>query len=206
MPRSKSSGRWLNEHFGDRFVKDARRSGYRSRAAWKLAALDEREQLLRPGMTVVDLGAAPGGWTQYAVERVTPGGRVIALDVLAMEPVPGAAFIQGDFREESALRALEEALAGGRADLVLSDMAPNISGMSAMDQPRAMYLAELALEFALQWLNEGGSLLVKLFQGEGFDEYLARLRGDFGRVVMRKPPASRARSREIYALASNPKA
>lgn len=206
MPRSKSSGRWLNEHFGDRFVKDARRSGYRSRAAWKLAALDEREQLLRPGMTVVDLGAAPGGWTQYAVERVTPGGRVIALDLLAMEPVPGAAFIQGDFREESALRALEEALAGGRADLVLSDMAPNISGMSAMDQPRAMYLAELALEFALQWLNEGGSLLVKLFQGEGFDEYLARLRGDFGRVVMRKPPASRARSREIYALASNPKA
>lgn len=206
MPRSKSSGRWLKEHFGDRFVKQARRSGYRSRAAWKLVALDEREGLLRPGMTVVDLGAAPGGWTQYAAERVAPGGRVIALDLLPMEPVAGATFIQGDFREEDALRALERSLEGGRADLVLSDMAPNISGVNAVDQPRAMHLAELALEFALQWLNEGGALLVKLFQGEGFDAYLARLRREFGRVTLRKPPASRPRSREIYALASNPKA
>lgn len=206
MARSKSSGRWLKEHFNDPYVKQAQREGYRSRAALKLAALDERDRLFRPGMTVVDLGAAPGGWTQLAVERVGRNGRVIALDILDMDPVAGAAFIRGDFREDGPLKDLEAALAGARADLVMSDMAPNISGMDAVDQPRAMYLAELALDFARQWLNPDGVFVVKLFQGEGFDEYLAELRAGFRRVVVRKPPASRGRSREMYALASGPKA
>lgn len=202
--RSKSSGRWLREHFSDPYVKQAQRQGYRSRAALKLAALDERDRLFRPGMTVVDLGAAPGGWSQLAAKRVGSSGRVIALDVLEMEPLENVVFIQGDFREDGPLRALETELAGDRADLVLSDMAPNISGQDAVDQPRAMYLAELALDFARQWLNPEGVFVVKLFQGEGFDEFLAELRSGFRRVVMRKPPASRNRSREMYALATGP--
>lgn len=202
--RSKSSGRWLREHFSDPYVKEAQRRGYRSRAALKLAALDKRDRLLRPGMTVVDLGAAPGGWSQLAAERVGPGGRVIALDILEMDPVERVTFICGDFREEGPLQELEALLAGGGADLVLSDLAPNISGQDAVDQPRAMYLAELALDFARQWLNPDGVFVVKLFQGEGFDEYLAELRSGFRRVVVRKPPASRNRSREMYALASGP--
>lgn len=200
--RTKSSGRWLKEHFSDPYVKQAQREGYRSRAALKLAALDERDALFRPGMTVVDLGAAPGGWTQVAVERVGPRGRVIALDLLEMEPVAGAAFILGDFREDGALHELESALAGASVDLVMSDMAPNISGQDAVDQPRAMHLADLALDFARRWLNPEGVFVVKLFQGEGFDEFLAELRSTFRRVVVRKPPASRDRSREMYALAS----
>lgn len=200
--RTKSSGRWLKEHFSDPYVKQAQREGYRSRAALKLAALDERDALFRPGMTVVDLGAAPGGWTQVAVERVGPRGRVIALDLLEMEPVAGAAFILGDFREDGALHELEAALAGAPVDLVMSDMAPNISGQDAVDQPRAMHLADLALDFARRWLNPEGVFVVKLFQGEGFDEFLAELRSTFRRVVVRKPPASRDRSREMYALAS----
>ncbi len=200
--RTKSSGRWLKEHFSDPYVKQAQREGYRSRAALKLAALDERDALFRPGMTVVDLGAAPGGWTQVAVERVGPRGRVIALDLLEMEPVAGAAFILGDFREDGALHELEAALAGASVDLVMSDMAPNISGQDAVDQPRAMHLADLALDFARRWLNPEGVFVVKLFQGEGFDEFLAELRSTFRRVVVRKPPASRDRSREMYALAS----
>lgn len=202
--RSKSSGRWLREHFSDPYVKQAQRQGYRSRAALKLAALDERDRLFRPGMTVVDLGAAPGGWSQLAADRVGSGGRVIALDVLDMEPLENVIFIRGDFREDGPLRALEAELAGERVDLVLSDMAPNISGQDAVDQPRAMYLAELALDFARQWLNPEGVFVVKLFQGEGFDEFLAELRSGFRRVVMRKPPASRNRSREMYALATGP--
>ena len=206
MSRSKSSGRWLKEHHSDPFVKQARREGYRSRAALKLVALDDRDRLFRPGMTVVDLGAAPGGWSQVAADRVGPAGRVIALDILDMNPVDGVAFIKGDFREDEPLAALEEALAGARADLVLSDMAPNISGQDAVDQPRAMHLAELALDFARSWLNPDGALVVKLFQGEGFDEYLGELRATFRRVVVRKPPASRDRSREMYALASGLKA
>jgi len=206
MARSKSSGRWLKEHFSDPYVQQARKQGYRSRAALKLAALDERDRLLRPGMTVVDLGAAPGGWSQVAAERVGRGGRVIALDILDMERVEGVTFIRADFREDEALEALERALDGRGVDLVLSDMAPNISGQDAVDQPRAMYLAELALDFARRWLNPEGTLVVKLFQGEGFDEFLAEIRAGFRRVVMRKPPASRGRSREMYALASGPKA
>lgn len=202
--RSKSSGRWLREHFSDPYVKEAQRRGYRSRAALKLAALDERDRLLRPAMTVVDLGAAPGGWAQLAAERVGPSGRVIALDILDMDPLERVTFIRGDFREDEPLRELEAALGGTGADLVLSDMAPNISGQDAVDQPRAMYLAELALDFARQWLNPDGVFVVKLFQGEGFDEYLAELRSGFRRVVMRKPPASRDRSREMYAVASGP--
>lgn len=200
--RTKSSGRWLKEHFSDPYVKQAQREGYRSRAALKLAALDERDALFRPGMTVVDLGAAPGGWTQVAVERVGPRGRIIALDLLEMEPVAGAAFILGDFREDGVLHELESALAGASVDLVMSDMAPNISGQDAVDQPRAMHLADLALDFARRWLNPEGVFVVKLFQGEGFDEFLAELRSTFRRVVVRKPPASRDRSREMYALAS----
>lgn len=206
MARSKSSGRWLKEHFSDPHVKEARRRGYRSRAALKLDALDERDRLFRPGMTVVDLGAAPGGWSQLAAKRVGRTGRVIALDVLPMEPVRGVTFIQADFREEDALERLEAAMGGRGADLVLSDMAPNISGQDAVDQPRAMYLAELALDFARRWLNPDGTIVVKLFQGEGFDEFLAELKGAFKQVVVRKPPASRDRSREMYALASGLKA
>lgn len=202
--RSKSSSRWLREHFSDPYVKQAQRQGYRSRAALKLAALDERDRLFRPGMTVVDLGAAPGGWSQLAAERAGPRGRVIALDILDMEPVDGVTFIRGDFREEGPLRELEAALDGDRVDLVLSDMAPNISGQDAVDQPRAMHLAELALDFARAWLNPDGVFVVKLFQGEGFDGYLADLRAGFRRVVVRKPPASRDRSREMYGLASGP--
>lgn len=206
MARSKSSGRWLREHFSDPHVKEARRLGYRSRAALKLAALADRDRIFRSGMTVVDLGAAPGGWSQVAAERVGPGGRVVALDLLDMEPVAGVTFLQADFREDEGLARLEAAMEGRRADLVLSDMAPNISGQDAVDQPRAMHLAELALDFARQWLNPEGMLVVKLFQGEGFDQYLAELRSAFRRVVVRKPPASRDRSREMYALASGLKA
>lgn len=198
--RSKSSGRWLREHFSDPYVKQAQSQGYRSRAALKLAALDERDRLIRPGMTVVDLGAAPGGWSQLAAERAGRRGRVIALDILDMAPVDRVTFIRGDFREEEPLRQLEAKLDGARADLVLSDMAPNISGQDAVDQPRAMLLAELALDFARNWLNPEGVFVVKLFQGEGFDEFLAELRSVFRRVAMRKPPASRDRSREMYAV------
>lgn len=200
-PRSKSSGRWLKEHFDDPWVKRARQAGYRSRSAWKLAEIDRRDKLLRAGMTVVDLGAAPGGWSQLAAEKTGPGGRVFALDILPMEPIDGVTVIQGDFREAGPLEALEQALEGGSVDLVLSDMAPNISGQEAIDQPRAMYLAELALEFARERLAPDGAMLVKLFQGRGFQEYLRALREEFGRVAMRKPAASRDRSREQYALA-----
>jgi len=204
--RSKSSGRWLKEHFDDAWVKRARQAGYRSRSAWKLAEIDRRDALLRPGMTVVDLGAAPGGWSQLAVEKIGSGGRVIALDILPMEPVAGVTVIQGDFREDGPLEALERALEGRGVDLVLSDMAPNISGQEAIDQPRAMHLAELALDFAREHLPRDGAMLVKLFQGSGFEEYLRALRGEFGRVAMRKPAASRDRSREQYALARGRKA
>ncbi|MGD8378031.1 MAG: 23S rRNA (uridine(2552)-2'-O)-methyltransferase RlmE [Gammaproteobacteria bacterium] len=199
--RSKSSGRWLAEHFNDRFVREAQKAGWRSRAVFKLAEIDEREKLFRPGMTVVDLGAAPGGWSQYAAQQLAGQGRVLALDILPMDPLPGVEFLQGDFTEEGPLQALLAALGAERADLVLSDMAPNMSGMSAVDQPRSMYLAELALDLCATALKPGGSFLVKVFQGEGFDPFLKALRGAFGRVVVRKPEASRARSREVYLLA-----
>ena len=201
MARSKSSSRWLKEHFDDAFVKRAQAEGWRSRAAFKLEELLDRDRLLKPGMVVVDLGAAPGGWSQLVRARLGETGRVIALDILPMQGIAGVEVIEGDFTAEPALRDLESRLEGARVDLVLSDMAPNMSGVAVADQIRAMHLAELALAFARDWLKPGGSMLVKLFQGVGFDDYLRDLRADFERVTMRKPKASRARSREVYALA-----
>lgn len=202
MPkRSKSSQRWLAEHHADAYVKRARAEQWRSRAVFKLAELDEKYRLLRAGATVVDLGAAPGGWSQYAVQKVGPRGRVVALDILPMTPLAGVDFIQGDFHEAAPLAALEAALAGQPVDLVMSDIAPNISGVTAVDQPRAMALAELAYEFAAEWLKPGGDFLVKVFQGEGFDAFVAAARGRFGKVMVRKPDASRPRSREVYLVA-----
>jgi 23S rRNA (uridine2552-2'-O)-methyltransferase len=200
MARSKSSGRWLREHFEDPYVKQAQSEGWRSRAVFKLLELQDKVRLIRGGMCVVDLGAAPGGWSQVAARLVGSRGRVVALDVLPMEPINGVSFIQGDFTEDEPLAALEAALEGQRVDLVLSDMAPNMSGMDAVDQPRSMYLAELALDFALHWLKPGGDFVTKVFQGEGFDEFLAQCRQAFEKVLVRKPKASRPRSREVYLL------
>ena len=202
VSRSKSSARWLKEHFGDAYVKRAQAEGFRSRAAFKLDELLDRDRLLKPGMVVVDLGAAPGGWSQLVRQRLGDAGRVFALDILPMQGIGGVEFIQGDFREEAVFDALMARLEGAPVDLVLSDMAPNISGIEVADQARAMHLAELATDFARKCLKPEGSLLVKLFQGRGFDEYLRDLRGSFARVTLRKPKASRARSREVYALAA----
>jgi 23S rRNA (uridine2552-2'-O)-methyltransferase len=201
MARSKSSHRWLKEHFDDEFVKRAQREGYRSRAVFKLEEIQRKDHILKPGMSVVDLGAAPGGWSQYALGLVGRKGRIVAMDILAMEPLPGVEFLQGDFREEAVLEALLNRLNGREIDLVMSDIAPNITGVDAVDQPRAIYLAELAVDFADRVLRPGGDLLVKLFQGEGFDPLLKDLRARYDKVVMRKPRASRPRSREVYALA-----
>jgi len=201
MARSKSSHRWLREHFDDEFVKRAQREGYRSRAVFKLEEIQRKDHILKPGMSVVDLGAAPGGWSQYALGLVGRKGRVVAMDILPMEPLPGVEFVLGDFREEAVLEALLNRLNGREIDLVMSDIAPNITGVDAVDQPRAMYLAELAVDFADRVLRPGGDLLVKLFQGEGFDPLLRELRARYDKVVMRKPRASRPRSREVYALA-----
>jgi 23S rRNA (uridine2552-2'-O)-methyltransferase len=207
VPRSKSSARWLKEHFGDEFVKRAQAEGFRSRAAFKLDELLDRDKLLKPGMVVVDLGAAPGGWSQLVRQRLGQkngevSGRVFALDILPMQGIGGVEFIQGDFREDAVLESLMAKLDGTPVDLVLSDLAPNISGIEVADQARAMHLVELAAEFASKCLKPGGSLLVKLFQGRGFDEYVRDLRAGFARVTLRKPKASRARSREVYALAT----
>ena len=199
--RSKSSQRWLREHFNDPFVVRAQQEGYRSRAVYKLAEIDRRDQLLRPGMRVVDLGAAPGGWSQYAMERVGRSGHVVASDILPMDPVPGVDIVTGDFHETSVLDAILAQLGGERADLVLSDIAPNLSGTDAVDQPRAIYLCELALDLALRVLKPNGAFLVKLFQGQGSDEFLREMRKRFSSVVVRKPQASRPRSREVYVLA-----
>jgi len=201
--RSKSSHHWLREHFDDPYVRRAQQEGLRSRAVYKLMEIDERDHLLRPGMTVVDLGAAPGGWAQYAAYRVGEGGRVFALDILPMDALADVTFIQGDFHEQTVVDRLLAALDGRSVDLVMSDMAPNISGMKAVDQPRAMYLCELALDLARQILAPGGDLLMKAFQGEGFDALLRELRGSFARVSTRKPKASRPRSPEVYLLARN---
>lgn len=206
MSRSKSSQRWLQEHFKDPFVKKAQAEGYRSRAVFKLDELLERDELLRPGMNVVDLGAAPGGWSQLVNERLKGQGRIVALDILPMQGISGVDFICGDFREESVLAELEARLQGTRVDLVLSDMAPNMSGVDLVDQARAMHLSELALDFASNWLKPGGDFLIKLFQGVGFDEYVRNLRTAFTRVSIRKPKASRARSNEVYALARSRRA
>ena len=204
--RSKSSQRWLKEHHSDPFVKKARAEGLRSRAAYKLEELVERDRLLKPGMVVVDLGAAPGGWSQWVRQelgdhdRANPG-RVIALDILEMPPLAGVEFRHGDFREDAVLSQLEATLDGKPVDLVLSDMAPNKSGVDAVDMPRALYLAELAMDFADRHLRVDGTFLIKLFQGVGFDDYVRELRRRYAKVSIRKPAASRKRSPEVYALA-----
>ncbi len=202
MPRSKSSGRWLQEHFDDEFVKRSQQEGYRSRAVYKLEEIDKKDHLFKPGVTVIDLGAAPGGWSQYVARKLKGKGRIVALDILPMEPLVGVEILQGDFLEDEVFHKLLNLLGDDKPDLVISDMAPNMSGMQAVDIPRAMYMAELALDLGQQVLKPGGGLLVKLFQGEGFDAYLKMLRERFNRVVTRKPKASRSRSREIYALAT----
>jgi 23S rRNA (uridine2552-2'-O)-methyltransferase len=200
MARSKSSKRWLAEHFDDPYVKLAQQQGLRSRAAFKLQELNRKYGLLRPGMCVVDLGAAPGGWSQLARHEVGDAGRVIALDVLDMEALEGVEFIQGDFSDAAPLAELETVLDGRQVDLVLSDMAPNMSGVGTVDQVKSIYLAELALMFAQQWLRPGGNFLAKVFQGEGFDGFLQQCRSHFEKVLVRKPAASRPRSREVYVL------
>lgn len=203
VKRTKSSRRWLDEHHDDEFVKRARAEGWRSRAVYKLQEIDERDRLIKQGMVIVDLGAAPGGWAQYAVKRTQGNATVVALDLLEMEPLAGVDFIQGDFREDAVLAELERRLDGAPVDLVLSDMAPNISGMSAVDQPRAMHLCELSLEFASRALREGGDLLMKVFQGAGYEDLVKQARQQFEAVSVRKPKASRPRSREVYLLARN---
>ena len=201
MPKSKgSSRRWLDRHVNDAYVQRAQKDGYRSRAAYKLLELQERDRLMRPGLRVVDLGAAPGGWSQVAASLVGRKGRVIALDLILFDPISGVEIIEGDFREDSVLGQLSELLAGEPLDLVLSDMAPNISGMKAVDQPRSIYLAELALDFALSTLKPDGAMVVKAFHGEGFDELVKTMRQHFERVVSRKPKASRPESRETYLV------
>lgn len=201
MARSKSSNRWLTEHFDDHYVKMAQQKGLRSRSAFKLLELQEKYQLIKPGMIVVDLGAAPGGWCQAVQAVVGDSGKVLALDILEMEPVHGVEFIQGDFTEDEPLQALEALLDEQPVDLVLSDMAPNMSGMSTIDQAKSMYLAELALEFVKAHLKPGGDFVVKLFQGSDFDGYVQEVRSLFNKVQVRKPKASRPRSREVYLLA-----
>jgi 23S rRNA (uridine2552-2'-O)-methyltransferase len=203
MGRSKSSHQWLKSHFDDEFVKRAQREGYRSRAVYKLEEIQRKDRILRPGMTLVDLGASPGGWSQYAARLLKGTGRIIALDILPMEPLSGVEFLQGDFREDAVLERLLGMLAGGGIDLVMSDMAPNITGMDAVDQPGSLYLAELAVDFADRVLREGGVLLFKAFQGEGFDELVKTLRTHYQAVRIRKPRASRPKSREVYVLAKH---
>jgi 23S rRNA (uridine2552-2'-O)-methyltransferase len=202
MARSKSSQRWLKEHFDDPFVKRAQSEGLRSRAAFKLEELLERDRLLKPGMVVVDLGAAPGGWSQVVRRELGERGRVFALDILDMPPLAGVEFVHGDFREPEPLARLEELLDGQAVDLVLSDMAPNMSGVEAVDQARSMHLVELARDFADQHLRPGGTLLTKMFQGVGSDAFLKDLRTRYTKVQVRKPKASRSRSSEVYLLAS----
>lgn len=204
MSRSKTSKQWLKEHFDDVYVRQSQEQGYRSRASFKLLEIQEKDGLIRPGMTVVDLGAAPGGWSQVAAELVGDGGKVIASDILKMDALPGVEFLQGDFTEQEVLEKLLETLGEQPADLVISDMAPNMSGMKEIDQPRVMHLAELALDLARSVLKkEGkGQFLVKVFQGEGYEEFIRDLRENFETVKVRKPKASRARSSEIYLLAT----
>ena len=203
MARSKSSARWLREHFSDEYVKRARQDGYRSRAVYKLKEIQEKDQIIRSGMNVVDLGAAPGGWSQFAAQIVGERGNVFALDILPMDSIPNVTFIKGDFREQAILEHLLSVLGEQPIDLVISDMAPNKSGIKAVDQPRGMYLTELALDFAKQCLKPGGDFLTKSFQGEGFDALLREIRTSFASIASRKPKASRSRSPEVYLLARN---
>ena len=200
MSRSKSSQNWLREHHDDAYVLQARREGYRSRAVYKLIEIQQKDQILKPGQFVLDLGAAPGGWSEYVAQFAASKGRLIAVDLLPMEPIAGVEFIHGDFTETAILDKILDLVDQQTLDLVLSDMAPNISGMETVDQPRSMYLAELAFELARDCLNEDGSFVVKLFQGEGFEELTSAFRLAFKSVKYRKPKASRARSREIYAV------
>ena len=201
MARSKSSNDWMDEHFNDHYVMKAKEEGYRSRACYKLMEIDDKDKLMKPGMTVVDLGSAPGGWSQVAAKRVGDHGLVVASDILPMDGIAGVTFLQGDFTEEAVFDELMRVIGNRPVDLVISDMAPNMSGMSAVDQPSAMYLVELALDMARQVLKPGGNYAAKVFQGEGFDEYLKDMRSSFQKVVTRKPESSRARSREVYLVA-----
>lgn len=204
--RTKSGGAWMHEHVTDPYVKRAQQDGYRSRAAYKLLAIDTRDRLLHPGMTVVDLGAAPGSWCQVAVQKMKRQGRVLAIDLLPVASMPGVDSLQGDFTDPAARTWLEERLQSGRVDLVLSDMAPNISGVILSDQARHYELCEQALDFAVDWLKPDGALLVKVFQGVGFEDFHARMRQAFGQVLIRKPEASRNRSTEVYLLGRRPTA
>lgn len=200
MKATKTSKQWMQEHVNDPYVQRAQKEGYRSRAAYKLMELDERDNLIKPGMVVVDLGATPGGWCQVVAKKMGMHGRIIALDLLPLQPLPRVEFIQGDFRDDSVLAQLEKMLDGRQIALVMSDMAPNISGVGSADQARSMYLAELALDFAAKHLAPGGSFVVKIFQGVGFEDYLKLARGHFEKVVTRKPKASRDRSSEQYLV------
>ncbi len=193
----------MQRHVNDEYVKRSKREGYRSRAAYKLLELQEKDRMIKPGQVIVDLGAAPGGWSQVAHDLVGPKGKVIAFDILPMDELPGVTVIQGDFREDEALVKLDAALDGQPVDLVISDMAPNVSGVAAVDQPRAMHLCELALDFCEQRLRPGGGFVCKVFHGEGFDDWMRQVKADFGRAVTRKPKASRPKSREVYLVAGN---
>jgi 23S rRNA (uridine2552-2'-O)-methyltransferase len=206
MKRTKTSKAWMQEHVNDPYVKLAQKDGYRARAAYKLLEIDDKDRLIKPGMVVVDLGSTPGSWSQVAIQRLKGNGRVIALDLLPMVGIPGVEFIQGDFREDEILEQLEEKLNGHQIDLVISDMAPNISGISSVDQPNAVYLTELAVEFSLKWLKPEGNFLVKVFVGSGFEEIVKIMRDSFEKVVTRKPKASRDRSTEVYLLGLKRKA
>jgi 23S rRNA (uridine2552-2'-O)-methyltransferase len=200
MKPSRTSKAWMQEHLNDPYVKMAQKDGYRARAAYKLIEIDDKDKLIKPGMTVVDLGSTPGSWSQVVVQRLKGQGRIIALDILDMHPIAHVEFIQGDFREESVLRQLEQSLNSQQVDLVIADMAPNISGVKDVDQAGAAYLTELALEFSRDWLKPGGNFLVKVFIGSGFEEIMHAMRQQFEKVVTRKPKASRDRSSEVYLL------
>ncbi|QID18153.1 23S rRNA (uridine(2552)-2'-O)-methyltransferase RlmE [Nitrogeniibacter mangrovi] len=206
MKRSKTSKAWMREHVNDPYVHKAKAAGYRARAAFKLLEIDQKDHLLRSGMTVVDLGAAPGSWSQIAARQVGDSGRVIALDLLEIDPLHNVHFIQGDFQSDAVLHQLEAALAGQPVDLVISDIAPNMSGIATADQARAIYLCELALDFAASHLKPGGNFLVKVFQGAGIDAYRRSMQDVFEKVVVRKPAASRDRSAEVYFLGLGRKA
>ncbi|MFT5117543.1 MAG: 23S rRNA (uridine2552-2'-O)-methyltransferase [Kiritimatiellia bacterium] len=201
MARSKTSNSWLKEHFKDKYVQKSQQDGYRSRASYKLLEISKKDKLIRPNMTVIDLGSTPGGWSQVAAELVGDNGTVIASDILPMDAIAGVDFVQGDFTEDWVFDKIMQVMTGFKADLVISDMAPNMSGMADVDQPRAMYLVELALDMAKQTLKQDGCFVAKVFQGEGFDTLLAEIRKNFTSVVTRKPDASRARSREVYWVA-----
>lgn len=202
MKRTRTSKGWMLEHVNDEYVKRAQRDGYRARAAYKLLEIDDKDHLIKPGMTVVDLGSTPGSWSQVVSQRLKGQGKIIALDLLEMQPIAGVQFIQGDFREQAVLDQLESSLAGSKVDLVIADMAPNISGISDVDQANGMYLTELALDFSYKWLKPGGHFLVKVFNGSGFEEIVRNMRQGFDKVATRKPKASRDRSSEVYLLGS----